>query len=294
MINSLRSRYQEKRINPNVKSLPEQDSITAIELDGAAVGGASDGKVDEGLMSRPKVEELAFSNSLTFDLLKGLEGFEEEAYLGLIKEGKYKSGLTVGAGIDFGQHSEQSLIDIGISKSLIDKASKAGWLGLNPDTVIDPKTNKPAANRARGKVLLEEKIKEQKKAGTFPKFTKEELDASTPIMYKPYEEAAENQYKQKYNEPEFYTSGKAKRWENLSEATKAILSLEVYHRGVNYTLPEGMLTGAAKDAPYAAANTIKNEKRKKNAIDYLSKYNVSSAPKRSLRPKTRPIRLASN
>jgi len=53
MINSLRSRYQEKRINPNVKSLPEQDSITATELDGAAVGGASDGKVDEGLMSRP-------------------------------------------------------------------------------------------------------------------------------------------------------------------------------------------------------------------------------------------------
>tara|TARA_B100001093_G_scaffold479756_1_gene509026 strand:- start:1195 stop:2307 length:1113 start_codon:yes stop_codon:yes gene_type:complete len=53
MINSLRSRYQEKRINPNVKSLPEQDSITATELDGAAVGGASDGKVDEGLMTRP-------------------------------------------------------------------------------------------------------------------------------------------------------------------------------------------------------------------------------------------------
>ena len=57
MINSLRSRYQEKRINPNVKSLPEQDSITATELDGAAVGGASDGKVDEGLMSRPYDKE---------------------------------------------------------------------------------------------------------------------------------------------------------------------------------------------------------------------------------------------
>ena len=57
MINSLRSRYQEKRINPNVKSFPEQDSITATELDGAAVGGASDGKVNEGLMSRPYDKE---------------------------------------------------------------------------------------------------------------------------------------------------------------------------------------------------------------------------------------------
>ena len=57
MINSLRSRYQEKRINPNVKSFPEQDSITATELDGAAVGGASDGKVDEGLMTRPYDKE---------------------------------------------------------------------------------------------------------------------------------------------------------------------------------------------------------------------------------------------
>ena len=56
-LEGLQDKYQEKRINPNVKSLPEQDSFAVTELDDAVVGGASDGKVDEGLMSRPEAEE---------------------------------------------------------------------------------------------------------------------------------------------------------------------------------------------------------------------------------------------
>ena len=108
MINSLRSRYQEKRINPNVKSLPEQDSITATELDGAAVGGASDGKVDEGLMSpsdtanlnNPQTREgISFVSTPAVDSIYDEIGAveTETAHLG---KADYKNvGITLGYGI---------------------------------------------------------------------------------------------------------------------------------------------------------------------------------------------------
>ena len=50
-LEGLQDKYQEKRINPNVKPFPEQSSFAVTELDDAVVGGASDGKVDEGLIS---------------------------------------------------------------------------------------------------------------------------------------------------------------------------------------------------------------------------------------------------
>ena len=67
-LEGLQDKYQEKRINPNVKSFPEQDSFAVTELDDAVVGGASDGKVDEGLISSnasdDPSEESTFGESL--------------------------------------------------------------------------------------------------------------------------------------------------------------------------------------------------------------------------------------
>ena len=67
-LEGLQDKYQEKRINPNVKSFPEQDSVAVTELDDAAVGGTPDGKVGEGLMSSnasdDPSEESTFGESL--------------------------------------------------------------------------------------------------------------------------------------------------------------------------------------------------------------------------------------
>ena len=83
----------------------------------------------------------------TFAMLKGAEKYEQKAYslnaTPKIRGERHKSGLSVGAGIDFGQHTEEALKAMGMPSSMIKKAKDKGWIGLNPDTIIDPKTKKP-------------------------------------------------------------------------------------------------------------------------------------------------------
>ncbi len=210
-----------------------------------------------------KITRDKFVLSKTFDLLKGVEGFEEKADIGVIKEDEYKSGLTVGAGLDFGQHSEEGLIKMGLPKSMIDKAKKAGWIGLNPDTIIDPETSQAAANRTIGEKLLKAKKEKQEDEGTFPTFTYEELAASAPIVYKDYEDAARDQY----NREATKLHGS---FDALNEATKAVLTLEKYHRGVDYDI-SSMFSAARKDNASLAANQIKDKGRRKNMKDWLKK-----------------------
>lgn len=212
-----------------------------------------------------------FIQTPTFDLLKGVEGFEEDAYLGLISA-DYKSGLTVGAGIDFGQHSRQSLLDKGLPVAMVDKADAAGWIGLNPDTIIDPITGNPvsmgpgtkAERRARGETLLEAKLEQQKNAGTFPEFTFEELAASAPIMYKPYEDAAKKDYDRVEGAGSF---------DALKTGTKAALATEKYHRGEAYDISY-MFNGARADNPILAAEGIITESRRNNMKDWLRKVGL--------------------
>ena len=235
-----------------------------------------------GLFSNEKVEELP---EKTFAMLKGAEKFEEKAYSLNDKVtigGKpHKSGLTVGAGIDFGQHTEQSLIDMGMPSSMIKKAKDKGWIGLNPDTIIDPLTKKPAASRERGHELMYEKFKQQEKDNTLPTFTSEELKKATPIVYKPYEESARQQYE----------NDTGKSFDDLSEGTKSVLTLEKYHRGTPYILPPQMIMSASIDQPLKAAESIVNNNRRKNII-YLLKINKLDKGKgiqSSIRPKVRPL-----
>lgn len=229
-------------------------------------------------------EEVETLPEKTFAMLKGAEKFEEKAYSLNDKVtigGKpHKSGLTVGAGIDFGQHTEQSLIDMGMPKSMINKAKDKGWIGLNPDTIIDPLTKKPAASRERGHELMYEKFKQQKKDGILPTFTSKELKEATPIVYKPYEEAAKQQYE----------NDTGKSFDDLSEGTKSVLTLEKYHRGTTYVLPPEMIMNASIDSPLKAAEGIVNDSRRKNII-YLLKINKLDKGKgiqSSTRPKVRP------
>ena len=240
------------------------------------------GEIDETTLSTMKnpdtydpreISRDDFMLSKTFDLLKGVEGFEEDAYLGAISD-KFKSGLTVGAGIDFGQHTKESLLAKGLPKSLVEKAEAAGWIGLNPDTVIDPETGQPASQgrgnkaqrRARGKALLQAKVAEQKEDGTFPDFTYEELAESTPVMYSDYEKAAKESYEREYGEGS---------WSELNEGVKAVLSTEKYHRGIDYTLPENMLAGARTNKAAEAARGIATRSRRNNITAWLRKVGLS-------------------
>jgi hypothetical protein len=283
-------------------SLEEKERIKAVQtiigikVDGAFGKNSKDklkawqyvhnipttGEIDETTLSTMKnpdtydpreISRDDFMLSKTFDLLKGVEGFEEDAYLGAISD-KFKSGLTVGAGIDFGQHTKESLLAKGLSKSLVEKAEAAGWIGLNPDTVIDPETGQPASQgrgnkaqrRARGKALLEAKVAEQKEDNTFPDFTYEELAESTPVMYSDYEKAAKESYESEYGEDS---------WSELNEGVKAVLSTEKYHRGIGYTLPENMLAGARTNKAAEAARGIATRSRRNNMTAWLRKVGLS-------------------
>jgi peptidoglycan hydrolase-like protein with peptidoglycan-binding domain len=218
-----------------------------------------------------KLTRSNFMQTPTFDLLKGVEGFEEKAYLGSIGE-NFKSGLTVGAGIDFGQHTKEALLSKGLPKSLVEKADDAGWVNLNPDNIIDPRTDAPvsagrgtkAQRRKRGEVLLKEKMAEQKADGTFPTFTYEELAASTPVMYKPYQDAAKKDYD---------TVEGAGSFDALSKGTKAVLATEKYHRGEGYNISY-LFEGAREDDPILAAAGIRNDGRSNNMQAWLRKVGL--------------------
>lgn len=298
-VSSIRPQLSDARTSarPQLRPEPEAPEIdtTAIEaVVEEVVGGSTDTEEPaategNGLMSRrldTKGETpLNFLNTDTFKLLEGVEGFKSEPYSlnssDTINGKPHKSGLTVGAGIDFGQHTRESLENIGLPKTMIDKAEKAGWIGLNPDTIIDPKTGKPAASRKIGHSLMDQKFKDQKKKGTLPSFTKGELSLATPAMYKPYKDAARRQVDAAFGEGTY---------DSLNEGSQAVLSLEKYHRGEGYTLPDAMIKGALSGNPFKAADGISWSSRRKNMKDWLKKlgFEARQAPGTSLRPTPRP------
>tara|TARA_R100000908_G_scaffold32049_1_gene14478 strand:- start:243 stop:1559 length:1317 start_codon:yes stop_codon:yes gene_type:complete len=167
MINSLRSRYQERRINPNVKPFPEQSSVTVTELDGAAVGGASDGKVDEGLMSRPYDKEAMLdinepkSVGETFEgifkfIEKGEGGYEASnrgtqnkkivgSDLSTIRDGKKLTEMTLGEIKNLQSITSPSntnrLFAVGRFQMIPDVLKEAQEaVGLPDNTIFDEKT----------------------------------------------------------------------------------------------------------------------------------------------------------
>ena len=188
--------------------------------------------------------------------------------------------------MDFGQHDEASLKSMGVSQDVIDRVSNAGWLGLNPDTIIDPKTKEVAATRQRGHQLMYEKYKEQKKANTLPKFTEQELSSQAERVYKTYESSARKQYDSMFG---------ADTFDGLDESVKAVLSLQLYHYGANTKLPRAMLDGARAGDPIKTASAIKWKSREKNTKDWLKKVGFDLSTPTLPRPKARPdTRVAAN
>ena len=269
------------------EAMGTSDPAPEVQPTEEATTATTEGGTTGGLMSPPPdTKKESFLDTGTFKLLEGVEGFKSKPYSlneSATLNGKpHKSGLTVGAGIDFGQHTKASLESIGIPKTMLDKAEKAGWIGLNPDTIIDPDTGLPAASRERGHALMLDRFKKQTADGTLPTFTKEELNVATPAMYKPYEDAAKKQLDAKFGEGTY---------DSLDEGSKAVLTLEKYHRGKTYSLPDAMLEGAISGNPLKAAEGISWSSRRKNMKDWIKKTGLipNNAPSTSLRPKARPI-----
>lgn len=238
---------------PAVQYMPSTTPTPMMRTSSGGIMSASTPAKDMG------TDAADFMQTNTFTILKGVEGYKESAYLGVINE-KNRSGLTVGAGLDLGQHSKEGLLKMGVPASVVEKADKAGWIGLNADTVIDPETGKPAASRARAKELLSAKVSEQKANGTFPEFTPNEIAAFTKPVYKTYENSAKSQYEGTY--------GKGS-WNELSRDVHAVLSTEKYHRGGGYKLPDAMLEGARKNDAQLAASGIKDASRRRNMQYWL-------------------------
>ncbi|MDC6464985.1 hypothetical protein PQZ39_00985 [bacterium] len=258
-------------------------------------------------------------NSPTFTFLKGLEGYEDTPYIlnesTNLSPTEHKSGLTVGAGIDFGQHSYQGLVDLGLPLSMIDKAEKAGWIGLNPDTIRDPITgltssetaaklynqkngkgsweklktkDKMTLSRPIGHKLMSDRFNSAKDLGnndshngiSIPQFTKEELAIATPVMYKTYEEPTKEQYNKKFGNGS---------WDSLNEEMKAILTTERYHTGKK--VPDAMLIAASQNNRNAAALGSTKGWRGEHIPAHAQKAfgTPGVAVETSLRPQSRPL-----
>ncbi|QBQ72828.1 hypothetical protein CRP7_gp35 [Roseobacter phage CRP-7] len=267
---------------------------------------------------------MEFMNSPTFTFLKGLEGYEDTPYIlnesTNLSPTEHKSGLTVGAGIDFGQHSYQGLVDLGLPLSMIDKAEKAGWIGLNPDTIKDPITgltssetaaklynqkngkgsweklktkDKMALSRPIGHKLMSDRFNSAKDLGnndshngiSIPQFTKEELAIATPIMYKTYEEPTKEQYNKKFGNGS---------WDSLNEEMKAILTTERYHTGKK--VPDAMLIAASQNNRNAAALGSTKGWRGEHIPAHAQKAfgTPGVAVETSLRPQSRPLSVDSD
>lgn len=224
-----------------------------------------------------------FSGTGTFTLLKGVEGFKDAPYSLNNKTtigGKpHKSGLTVGAGLDFGQQTRTSLEAMGVPDSLITRIENSGWLGLNPDTIIDPNTKLAAATRERGHELMWQRYNTQKNNDTLPSFSQDELSSITEGVFRYHEGFAKQQYEERKG------SG---TWDALPKVNRDILSLEIYHRGSNYNLPAAMLDAAEKGTPQQVARSISWVSRKNNMLNWLSKLPTNLAPLTSPRPQAKP------
>ena len=159
--------YQGKEYNEALDVAPVE--ITAVPTQSAPVGlmspptaGTTPAAGGTDLMSSPQenteqtqesfdaeMEPLAsnvvFSNP-QMSLIVALEGFKAEPYSlnsdTNLAPLEHRSGLTVANGLDVGQHTRDSLLELGFTESIIDKFGD--WIGLNPDTIVDPDYSVPA------------------------------------------------------------------------------------------------------------------------------------------------------
>lgn len=200
---------------------------------------------EEGLLAA-RTSNIVYSDP-EMDYIVSLEQFREKAYelnSSNLSPTSHKSGLTVANGFDVGQHDRQVLEDMGLSDETINKFGD--WIGLNPDTIIDPNTGRSVGSsvapadrfetvirdgepvrvptrewtdaRTRGHTLMAQTFETAETEGTLPSFTRSELEQISKGSYKTFgTDVAE----------EAYGAG----FDDLSEDVKAVLIQEAYVTG---------------------------------------------------------------
>lgn len=180
---------------PPAGAQTEDDGLTAHLEQQPGVG------VEAGLMARSTVDDGTslssqqdlvdmFNNNIimsdpTLRAVVAVEGFDgkpiEHNSNTRLSPGSHKSGLTVGPGLDVGQYDAAGLRRMGLSEEII--AEFGDWVGLNPDTITDPDTGRPAANRTRGHQLMAQEYARQEENGTLPSFTFDDMSEITNNVY---------------------------------------------------------------------------------------------------------------
>jgi hypothetical protein len=158
---------------------------------------------------------------------------------------------------------------MGLSDETINKFGD--WIGLNPDTIIDPVTGERAANRVRGHALMAQIYDAAEAQGNLPSFTNKELEK---IAKGSYELLGESVAK------EAYGAG----FDDLSEDVKAVLIQEAYVTGEvsNPVLNSARRGSDALTVLNAMPTPIAHlETRKQNVRQWLNNNSFEDDPKLS-------------
>jgi len=210
---------------------------------------------------------------------------------------QHRSGLTVGSGIDVGQYNKAGLKKAGFSDKVIKKFGD--WIGLNPDTIIDPATGvnpvqqiprdrrfqtvtvngqrkrvptaEYTAARARGHQLMAQKYSQMDEAGTLPEFTLGELEDMAKSTWK---SSGLDRAKGEYGEG----------WDNLPEDVKFVLAQNAYVQGQNRS--DAMIERARQgQSAYQVLDAMTGpsylETRKANVATWLRNNSFEDDPKMS-------------
>jgi hypothetical protein len=290
----------EATVDKKIKGLGARPEVTVTELDattpttlttaqrtalsdmGSLPVGDTQGP-EEGLLAT-RMSNVVFSDP-EMSFITNLEGFNAKPYelnSSTLPPVSHRSGLTVANGFDVGQHDRQVLVDMGLSDTTINKFGD--FIGLNPDTVIDPNTGRsvgssvtPAnrfetvirdgepvrvptrewtAARTRGHTLMTQTFETAQTEGTLPSFTNAELEQISKGSYKSLgEDVAARNYGEGFNE--------------LAEDVKAVLIQEAY------------VTGSASEAVINSA---------RNGNNALTVLNAMPTPTGSLRSRKQEVR----
>lgn len=252
---------------------PEKDGDGLMSKDTRNLGGAEGyGSLgvsnttapDRGLI--PALSSNVVFSDPEMSFIVALEQFREKPYElnsnTNLSPTEHKSGLTIANGFDVGQHSKKVLEDMGLSTTTINKFSE--WIGVNPDTIIDPITNAPAATRVRGHELMAEKFETARANGTLP-----------DLSYKELEEVAKGSYD--VLGTQVAKSAYGAGFEQLDDAVKAVLTQEAYVRGkINQTSIDRARNGEdALRVLDAMPSTGHLANRKSNVRSWLSNNTFS-------------------
>ena len=280
----------EAEVDKKIKGLGARPDVTVTELDDVGV----DDLPEEGILAAQR-SNVVYSDP-EMDYIVSLEQFRENPYelnSSNLSPTSHKSGLTVANGFDVGQHDRQVLVDMGLSDTTINKFGD--FIGLNPDTVIDPNTGRSvgssvaAANRfetvirdgepvrvptrewtaarTRGHTLMTQTFETAQTEGTLPSFTRSELEQISKGSYKTFgTDVAKRDFGEGYDD--------------LAEDVKAALVQEAYVRG---SVSDSAINSAREGANALTVldNTASSQSRKDNARDWLNNNSFDDDPKLS-------------